>query len=103
MSEPDPLLFDPAGELGKLGKGKVLQKRPIIELEGVLDLSPVEGGQKVPEVAADDGGIQPDRQSIDQDDALAQVTPKSVEGLMQGVPGPLCVALGPQVEKELVA
>ena len=103
VSDPHPLLFNPPGELRELGKGEALEEGTLMELDRLLDVAPVEGGQEVPEIAAEHGGIQPDMVASSLDHVLAQVAARGVEGLVEGVPGPLSVALRPQVEEKLVA
>ena len=103
MSDPRPLLFHPPGELGELGKGEALEERTVVELDRLLDVAAVEGGQEVREIAAEDGGLSRTVSAPSVDRVLAQVSADGVEGLMEGVPGPLRVALRPQVEEQLVA
>jgi hypothetical protein len=103
VGDPCPLLPDPTGELRELGQCKPLEEDTPIDLERSLDIATGQRGQEVPEIAAEEGGTQPDREGIGLDYALTQVAPSGVEGLMQGVPGPLSVALRPQVEEKLVA
>ena len=82
-------------------KGEALEERTVVELGRLLDVTAVEGGQEVREIGAEDGRVEANRQRPSVDRVLAKVSADGVEGLMEGVLGPLRVALGPQIEEQL--
>ena len=88
---------------GSSGRANPSQERTVVELDRLLDVTAVEGGQEVREIGAEDGRVEANGQRPSVDRVLAEVSADGVEGLMEGVLGPLRVALGPQIEEQPVA
>ena len=75
----------------------------VTEGDSVFDVALGEGGLEFGHVARDHRRVESEIVAADDGVAGAEVTAKSEEGLTEGVAGAFDVAIGPKVEKDVVA
>ena len=97
-----PLLLQPALELGCVGEVKSVEEGAGI-LPGRL-FQPVcpEGGREQGDVTGDEVGVEPEVLGAQEDLVRAHLLAEGVEGLVEPLPRPLLVGLGPDHRKQAV-
>jgi len=101
--KPVSLDFDPAIELRRAFDEDTVEKGTGVRLNCVPDPAGCQCAIEVPEVDADDGGVQSQLVLANDQRVLPQRAAKGIDGLGECVARPLLVALGPEKTEEPVA
>ena len=102
-AEPGALLLHPLLELGQIRQGEAVEEGATVPGDRLLRIVARERRFEIPQVAGEVGWIELEVGDPGEHRILAQLAPDGVEGLVQRIAGPSGVALGPQVEQDLVA
>ena len=100
--EEPALGFDPALELGRIGEEEPVQEGAGVQAHGLVPRLAFHRIAELPDVAHDDGGVEPQVRPHRQDGLAPQLLVQPVNGVGEGVAGPLLVALGPQITHQFV-